>query len=116
MSAQLEHYYRKKTELIALLGGVCVVCGTTVDLQFHHKDPSQKKFTIASRYGLKMDKLQDELGKCELRCSLHHKEMHAATHGTLGYYRHQRCRCDICVTAYNAYMKNYMRKRRKRGG
>lgn len=31
------------------LGGVCVVCGTTDGLDFHHVDPSTKSFTIGNK-------------------------------------------------------------------
>jgi hypothetical protein len=39
----------RKDELIALLGGRCSVCGydkCTAALEFHHRDPETKRFTL----------------------------------------------------------------------
>src|ERR1039458_4439369 len=64
---------RRRAERLAklrnLLGGYCVECGTTDDLEFDHADPETKSFEISSRA---LDgpwaALLAEAEKCELRC------------------------------------------------
>lgn len=70
-----ERTYKRKAEARALLGGVCVVCGTTKRLEFDHVDPSTKLFEI----GRSADSVTDEafwleVAKCQLLCRLHHLE------------------------------------------
>ena len=62
------------------LGGSCECCGYKgVALEFHHKDPAQKRFGISQAiYALMAwDQLVVELRKCQLLCANHHKEVHA---------------------------------------
>ncbi len=108
MYSQLTQYYRKKLEFIKLLGGKCVVCGSNEGLQFHHKDPSKKSFVVTAKYSSL--KVYDELKKCELRCVVHHNEMHASTHGTFQFYQRRKCRCQKCVDFYRDKMRGYNQK------
>ena len=64
----------KKAYLIEMLGGKCVGCGTTENLQFDHIDRKQKLFTIGKRleYSLE-DKLIPEAKKCQLLCKTCHQ-------------------------------------------
>ena len=64
----------KKAYLIEMLGGKCVGCGTTENLQFDHIDRKQKSFTIGKRleYSLE-DKLIPEAKKCQLLCKTCHQ-------------------------------------------
>ena len=55
--------------LIERLGGACVDCGATEGLQFDHKDPEAKTFTIGQRLGYALEALEAEADKCELRCA-----------------------------------------------
>ena len=68
-------------------GGKCEYCNydTYVGaLEFHHKDPSGKDFTISK---IKSHKFDDviiaELDKCLLLCSNCHKEEHARLRGLI---------------------------------
>lgn len=102
MTPQLKHYYKKKDELINILGGKCVVCGTNKKLQFHHKDKDTKKYTITAIYS-SPKKLAEELPKCELRCEEHHKEIHIPLHGKLK----RGCKCEKCLSHKRNYARNY---------
>lgn len=68
-----------KKHLINRLGGKCSRCGYDKyqgALQFHHKDPSQKDFTIAHSFSGDVEKLYAEVDKCELVCANCHAEIH----------------------------------------
>lgn len=73
---------RERARLMALLGGKCAVCGTEDGLEFHHKDPATKAFTIGAALRFTSVVREAEALKCELRCREHHLEAHAPEHGT----------------------------------
>jgi len=62
-------------------GGCCQVCGYDKyqgALEFHHKDPSEKDFSLSSKGHCKAwVKVKKELDKCVLVCSNCHREIHA---------------------------------------
>lgn len=69
-----------KQKAIDYLGGKCSKCGYSkcnAALEFHHKDPTQKDFGIASKGAtMSWDKMRVELDKCILVCSNCHREIH----------------------------------------
>lgn len=70
---------RRKLQLIKMLGGVCFRCGygkSPNALQFHHRDPSNKKFTLNMGVTLSLERVVEELAKCELICANCHAELH----------------------------------------
>ena len=64
---------RNKQILIEHLGGKCVGCGTTEDLQFDHIVRADKSFTIGSSLTKSIDKLISEADKCRLLCTECHR-------------------------------------------
>tara|TARA_B100001113_G_C20920908_1_gene540043 strand:+ start:57 stop:779 length:723 start_codon:yes stop_codon:yes gene_type:complete len=66
-----EGYHKRRKLLVEMLGGKCVDCGTTENLQFDHKDPSEKSFRISC---VLSERTFKELEKCELRCGDCHLE------------------------------------------
>jgi len=73
---------RKLKELaVAYLGGACAVCGynkCVAALEFHHRDPVAKDFSISSTGTTRsFDKIKVELDKCLLLCANCHREHHA---------------------------------------
>lgn len=69
---------RKKIELVKYKGGECERCGykKCIDaLEFHHKDPNEKDFTISGK-SWSFERLKKESDKCILVCSNCHKEIH----------------------------------------
>ena len=63
---------KKKESLLEHLGGKCVGCGKTENLQFDHIDRTKKSFTIGKCMGYTLKKLIEEADKCQLLC----KECH----------------------------------------
>jgi len=72
---------RIKEILVAEAGGACRICGYDIyvgALQFHHRDPSAKRFTV-SRGGPtgSLDSMRQEARKCVLLCANCHAEVEA---------------------------------------
>lgn len=70
---------RAKATLIEEAGGCCATCGYDAcqeALQFHHLDPSTKRFALGGR-GLtrSLDVLREEASKCVLLCARCHVEV-----------------------------------------
>jgi len=65
--------YEKKSQLIEMLGGKCVGCGITEDLQFDHIDRKNKSFTIGKCLGYSLERLIPEAQKCQLLCKTCHQ-------------------------------------------
>ena len=68
-----------KNKLVEYKGGKCEKCGYNrcIDaLEFHHKDPNQKDFSIGGK-SWSFEKLKNEVDKCILVCANCHREIHS---------------------------------------
>jgi|SRR6185437_9146846 len=131
-SNMLARYHERKRQALTLLGGACVQCGTTEDLEFDHIDPATKTFTITERIFRTWDQLLPELAKCQLLCETchaaktnEHYKLQAArrpprakqlalpvrvpsvAHGSAAMYNHYKCRCPACREAHRLKMQAY---------
>ena len=69
----MRNYYKKRREYaIIKLGGVCVYCGRTNNLEFDHINKASKKFSIAKLMNFSIEEFEKELKKCQLLCSQCH--------------------------------------------
>ncbi len=68
----------KKSYCIEYLGGKCVKCGTTHNLQFDHIKREGKKYEISTKLTNKWDNIKEELDKCQLLCAPCHLEKTAS--------------------------------------
>ncbi len=90
---QKREYSKKRKELcLEYLGGKCVVCGTTHNLQFDHIKREGKKYEISTKLTNKWDNLKEELDKCQLLCAPCHlektaKEWADITHKTVPVFK-----------------------------
>lgn len=115
-----ERYHKIRAQAIAQLGGKCIVCGSTEDLQLDHVFRSEKEFQISQIWSLSRETFNKELEKCQLLCGTCHRAKTAwevgakagrSHHGTLTSYRY--CKCDECRKAYSDYWKTYKPRKRR---
>lgn len=114
--AELERfrYQRNRERALSILGGWCVKCGATSDLQFDHVDPATKSFTISRALTRKpWQAVVQELAKCQLLCATCHKaksdreETGLREHGTWAAIRRGKCKCPTCKDFFNAYRQQW---------
>jgi hypothetical protein len=72
---------RVKRILVTEAGGACVLCGydrCVAALQFHHRDPAEKRFALSSEGVTRgIDSARAEARKCVLLCANCHAEVEA---------------------------------------
>lgn len=112
-----ERHLKLTLKCIDILGGKCVICGTTENLQFDHIDPKTKSFDISRARSHKWEDVLRELKKCQLLCKPHHVEKcyregsyKKSQHGTVNMYTRHGCRCVDCVMAYRKNRLDYYHK------
>ena len=69
----------KKSRLVDIMGGCCQYCGykdSFYALEFHHINPSIKKYTITDYLLKPLNEQLEELKKCVLLCSNCHRAYH----------------------------------------
>lgn len=107
----LERYHTRHAEAIEFLGGKCVVCSVTEDLQLDHVDPALKSFSISQLWSVSKEKFWAELVKCQLLCRPHHIEKtrceQSVDHGG-GASGKRNCPCLPCKQRKSEYMTAYM--------
>ena len=95
-----------------LLGGHCVRCDTTEDLEFDHIIPGSRTFliSIGIAKGYSRARLEAELQKCQLLCKSCHRKKSVECdeishggrideHGTEAYRQRMKCECELCLQA-----------------
>lgn len=73
----MERYWEKR-DFVDAQRTECAKCGDTRTylLDFHHKDPAQKEFTIGVMKKGAKEKIQKEIDKCICLCANCHREFH----------------------------------------
>jgi hypothetical protein len=107
----------RRARLIEMLGGRCVRCGATEDLEFDHIDPSTKLFAVCAGLSKAWDVLVEEASKTQLLCKSCHvtkgaEDRPELKHGTYHVYWYWNCRCDPCKAA-NARKSAALRAKRQ---
>jgi hypothetical protein len=105
----------RRAKLIEMLGGCCVRCGSTEDLEFDHIDPSAKRFNVCSDLTRAWSQLVAEALKTQLLCRPCHiakgvEDRPEPLHGRYRYV-YWKCRCEACRAA-NAAASARQRARR----
>lgn len=83
--AQQARGLKRKTSLVAQLGGRCSICGYSKNssaLAFHHINPKDKSFSLdlRSMSNRKQVRIDEEVAKCVLICHNCHAELHNPQH------------------------------------
>lgn len=103
-------YQLRREEFKNLLGGKCVVCGSTDSLEFDHIERETKSFSIGRLLNVSKERALEELSKCQLLCITHHKEKtikeSSVPHGG-GLTGKRNCRCPLCAPLKDQYQKRY---------
>ena len=109
------HKQARRARLVEMLGGKCVRCGSTEDLEFDHIDAASKRFTICSDLTRAWDLLVEEALKTQLLCKDCHVAKGAEDRPDTPHGRHRyiywQCRCKVCRAA-NAEASARQRARR----
>jgi 5-methylcytosine-specific restriction endonuclease McrA len=112
----LARYHRRRAEGIEILGGKCVRCNSTEQLEFDHIDPTTKELSIGKMWGVARERWLRELMKCQLLCKPCHtkkstKEAMTELHGAWGMVK-KKCKCEKCRLFQNAYIAEWKRNKR----
>lgn len=108
----LNRYHEKRKQAVERLGGKCVDCGSTENLEFDHEDSETKAFDVAKIWSYKQERFEAELAKCVLRCKSCHIEKsrqfdwRRVDHGG-GVSGKRGCKCDLCKAKKSEYNRNY---------
>ena len=102
----------------SLLGGACVNCQATKQLEFDHVIPEDKSFNLAtSCMEYSLETILPELQKCQLLCRSCHirktisdRGFNVERHGTPGMYSNRGCRCSDCRKSWAPYTRKNSEK------
>lgn len=124
---QMKEYQRvkrveRRNYCIKKLGGICVKCGSTKNLEFDHiipfGDSTGRGNRISELLTCNIERLNEQLEKCQLLCKSCHKEktnyidrIHGRmTHGTVKAIRYCTPICDKCRFIRNERVRQYRKK------
>lgn len=99
--------------------GPCKNCGSSLNLEVDHIDATTKSFSPARIWGLRKDRAEDELKKCQVLCHECHLSKTKVDmrlrlkHGTDSFYRNG-CRCKECTNAHTTAVNVWRWKTGKR--
>lgn len=106
----MERYHKRRSEAFKILGGKCVVCGTTENLEIDHVDRSLKTMDVARMAWVSKDRFLKEIENCQLLCKPHHiaksREEQSVPHGG-GVSGKKNCPCEPCTAKRREYARSY---------
>jgi 5-methylcytosine-specific restriction endonuclease McrA len=105
---EYDKQWRQRRRIQYFEDKICAKCGSKVDLELDHIDPSTK--ISHSIWSWSEERRDSELKKCQVLCYNCHKEKTAIDlskmflitdpnrwkHGTNNTYNRHGCRCDLC--------------------
>lgn len=108
-------YETRRSQILEKLGGCCVKCGSSENLEIDHVDRNKKKFDIGKAIaGWSWVKLNAELEKCQLLCKKHHQdktiEENSVEHGQ-GATGKRGCHCELCGPLKQKYTQKYRKEK-----
>lgn len=117
---QRRRYHERRTDAIQILGGKCIFCGSTEELEIDHivADTKIYEFTYITKlsYANFLKHLQD----CWLLCHECHaektricKDKGIVDHGG-GISGKKNCKCELCKAKMAEYMHDYHIRRKQK--
>ena len=115
-------YHTRRAEVVRRLGGKCVKCGSTEEIEIDHIDPAKKTFDWGIIHSQTPERIEAEIFLSQLLCKPCHIEktrvefsyLRGWNHGTtFGYFTH-KCRCPECDKVGTAAKVRYNEQRRIR--
>ena len=109
----LRRYHEHMARLREDLGGKCVKCGSSEDLEIDHIDRTKKKLNVAKVWSHNKEKYAAELRKCQLLCKECHRKKTLVDlgkfdariiHGTVSSVRY--CSCSSCKYGKSIWYKD----------
>lgn len=111
----LARYHERRAHAIAELGGKCADCGSEESLEFDHVDPETKLNEISKLWSYSDGRFEKELEKCVLRCHDCHEKKTirelSVEHGG-GTSGKRNCKCELCKSRKNTYMREWKRNKK----
>lgn len=108
-------WMKKRRQVWIEENGPCA-CGSEVDLEIHHKDPTKK---VTHRvWSWRQDRRLKELAKCIVECKQCHRGKHneemrkPISHGTFTGYVNHKCRCSECTLANTEHARAWRSKQK----
>lgn len=116
-----DYFYVRKQRFFDFLGGECVECGSTSNLEIDHVDPALKTLNFSANLSISNAAVQQELQNAQLLCETCHlkktiREKKPFAHGTLYGWMKAKCKCSVCEQTRRAWNDARNAKRRKPGG
>lgn len=109
----LAAYHRRRTALIAKLGGTCELCGSTESLNFARKPDAPKTIHVNRLASMSEKNRKKCLPHVRLLCEEHLRtelyDKDQITHGTWYSAYKKKCRCDDCYE----FMADYNLRRQE---
>lgn len=101
-------YHERRKQAIQALGGKCIDCGTTENLELDHIERSTKLINVSSFTWSDKVYWAEVLDKCTLRCQSCHRKKSAwersVVHGG-GLSGKRNCPCEPCRRRKAEYMR-----------
>lgn len=102
----LKRYHERRKQALEILGGKCVKCSTTEQLEIDHIDRLTKTMDLGKLWSCAKKRYFEELKLCQLLCKEHHEAKSAqeksVEHGQ-GLTGRRNCRCELCAPLKNKY-------------
>lgn len=110
---------RRRLLFIDILGGCCVGCMSTDNLEFDHVFREDMSFRIGTALLMKLEHVLLELQKCQLLChdchvkktNTEYNRSSGQVHGTASSYTNYKCRCIECKQGWASYRRIKNRKK-----
>lgn len=83
---KIAYYRREREKIIAQLGGQCLKCGCTENLEIHHIRNQHKEICSGAGQSARLTEWKQNINNLSLLCYEHHKEYHFLVNDDVNFY------------------------------